>query len=388
MTYGGTTYGGAATGSTSISVTELQLPGRPLQTVRGPDETTTAGKGGYGGATLGGGALGSAETEVTPVPTITVTGAGTATADAPGRLLRTTRTTPSLAYGVNAPARTLALDRAVPEATGAGTATADAPSRTLRTTRDVPRIGFVNWVLDGAEVPGVFDEVATHDTLTLAFRVQTDTLTDILRPLKTDQGQVAKLTTDSGGFVAVDRANGNNTFDLIPPVERKPLRQEGNVHVEGYEEDLVSQEVNEWNVELNFMESANRTDVPSIDETPDSGEWAFDTRYGQIATQRVDAEFLGTGSDGVPRFELVARLTFEQAHVFEAALAKVDGQRVRRIPDGDNVAVDETGGDVTVDVTSPTPDVVTSGDYTVTEWESERISDAYQELSLQIAETG
>lgn len=317
----------------------------------------------------------------------TVTGAGTATATNPARTLQTTRAGPTLAYILSAPSRSLSLTRAVPEATGAGTATSQLSTRSLQTTRDVPRIGFVNWVLDGQEIPGVFDEIATNDTLALAFRVQTETLTNVLRPLKTDQGQVGKLTTDTGGFVAVDRANGANTFDLIPPVRRKPLRQEGTVHVNRYEEDLISQEVNEWNVELDLLQAANRTDSPSSSDTPDAGEWAFDTRYGQIATARVDAEFLGTGDDGVARFELTTRLTFEQAHVFEAALSKLDGQRVRQIPDGDNVAVDETGGANTLDVVSPTPDVVASGEYVCTEWESERLSDAYQQVSLTIAET-
>jgi hypothetical protein len=285
-------------------------------------------------------------------------------------------------------ARTLQTTRIVPEITGAGTASAQLSGRTLQTTRAVPRFGFANWILDGDEMGAPFDEIATHDTLTLAFRVQTAKLTNVLRPLKSDQGQVAKLTTDDGGFVAVDRANGANTFDLIPPVNRKPLRQEGDVHVSRYEEDLVSQKVDEWNVELEFMKDADRTDSPSISETRDSGEWAFDTRYGQIVTQRVDATFLGTGSDGVPRFEVVTRLTFDQAHVFEAALSLLDGQRVRQIPDGDNVAVDETGGANTLAVTSPTPNVVASGDYVVTEWESERLSDAFQEVSVKIAETG
>jgi len=301
------------------------------------------------------------------------------------------------------------------ETTGATLGTTNGG--TLGTTSDV-------WVIGGHPLPGQFDETATYRSLTLSFRLQTEALLDRARSLKTNDNQISVLTTDNGGFTAVDRAGGANTYQVDPPTDREPLRQPGTHHVARYEEELVGQQdVSEWNVELELIRNADRTDRPSISATeqvpvgngdgftlgttdgatlgtsdggtlgsPNGDErprdwWGLGTRYGDILTQRVDGEFLGTGADGVPRFELMTRLTFQQAHVFEAALAKVDGQRVRQIPDGDNVAVDETGGDVTLDVTSPTPDVVASGDYTVTEWQSERISDVYQEVSVKIAET-
>jgi len=262
-----------------------------------------------------------------------------------------------------------------------------------------------NWYIDGAGVPEAINETATHDSLTLEFRVSTSVLETVLRPLKSNEGQVAKRRTDDGGFVAVDRANGGNTYRLEPPTRREPLRQAADYHVQRYEESLVSQSVDEWNVEIEFVPSENRADTPSINQNAsgatfdwtfdqaftsnfDGGQgWAFDTRFGQLATDRVDAEFVGTGEGGVRRFELTTRLTFDQSRVFEAALSLLEGVRVREIPDATNVAVDDTGGDSTVTIDAPANATVSDGDYIVSEFESTRLNDGFQSVSFTIAET-
>jgi len=244
-----------------------------------------------------------------------------------------------------------------------------------------------NWYIDGTGVPIATRESATDRVLSLTFRVQSSTLKNVLRPLKADQGQVATLDTDDGGYVAVDRANGANTYQLEPPEARQPLRQPGQYHVERYEEELVSQSVEEWDVEVDFIPAESRGDTRSIDETPATDEWGFSTRYGQIATDRVDAEFAGRGEGGVRRFDLAARLTFEQSLVFESALSRLGGVRVREIPDATNQAVDETDDHAaTITVNSPTEETVPSGQYSVVEWESERLNDAYQSVAVTLAE--
>jgi hypothetical protein len=260
-----------------------------------------------------------------------------------------------------------------------------------------------NWLIDGDPVPRAISEVATPTTLTLTFRVTTDVLTSTLRPLKSDEGKVAVLDTDDGGFRAVDRANGGNTYTLTPPSARTPLRFERDYHVNRYEENLVSQEVGEWTVEVEFIKSANRTDTATAAEALNGqafpavfdwtfgdrdAEWKFTTSNGSIVTNRVDAEFLGTGESGVEQFELTTRLTFAQARVLETALSRVRGVRVRQIPDAPNVAVDDTDGDAaTVDINAPGGGVVTDGAYVVREYDAERISDAYNQVSLTIATT-
>jgi hypothetical protein len=244
-------------------------------------------------------------------------------------------------------------------------------------------------VIDDAPVGEVTEETKTPTTLSLVTRATTDTVKDDLRPLKSDEGQVDILSTDEGGFTAIDRANGGNTFSVIAPIRRQDLRQNGDYHVDRYEEDLVSQTVDEFDVDLDLIEDANRTDTPSISETPASDEWGLTTRYGEIATGRVDAEFLGTGEGGVERFELTARLTFEQAHVFEAAVSLLNATRIREIPDATNLAVDDSSSDANK-LTVDAPDdqsIVSDGDYVVTEWESRRLSEAYQEVDIVVAKT-
>jgi len=283
------------------------------------------------------------------------------------------------------------------------------------------------WTVAGQTVPELITETATHQSLTLTWRVTTDRLLDRLRTLKPDEGKVDLLTTDDGGFTAVDRADGDNTFALEPPFRRRPLRQAGDYHVKRYEESLVSAEVEEWDVTAEFAPASNRTDEPGLSlraqgvpmsrvnaggrlgtaggfrlgttdgatlsnpgGTVPDGWWSLTTRYGELATDRVTAEFLGTGQDGVERFELVMTLEFDQAWLWEAALARLDGMRVRQVDDGTNVAVDDTDDDAnTVTVAPPdTDDVVTDGDYVVTEWESTRTNRAFQEVSAVIASKG
>lgn len=259
------------------------------------------------------------------------------------------------------------------------------------------------WQLDGEDIPTVVEETATHDTLALTLRVETRILRDKLRPLKTDEGKVSLLATDDGGFRAVDRANGTNSFTLSPPDRRKPLRQDGTYHVDRYEEDLVSQENDEWDVTLVFVPAENRADEPAIDEqlsgaftfdaTFDAtfenlnNEWHFGTRMGDIVTNRVDAELAGTGEDGVERFELTIRLTHEQTHALEAALSLINGVRIRQIPDGKNVAVDDTNGTATITVDSPTDETIADGEYAALEFESTRLNDAFQQVDLVLATT-
>ena len=284
---------------------------------------------------------------------------------------------------------------------------------------------FAEYLLDGQLLPAYHTEVATHDSLTLGFRVTTRTLLKVLRQAKNDQNKVTVLQADDGGYAAVGRADGANTFTLTPPKVRRPLRQEGTYHVVRYEESLVSQTVEEWEVEIEFVPASNRTDQGSIGLQEqqaftggDAGAtlgnatgftlgnstgaslgntrvgvpqdwWGIDTRYGEIATDRVDAEFLGTGADGVERFEVTMRLTFDQAYVFETALARLDGVRVRSLVDATNAAVDDTAtGANTVAIDSPTESVVENGDYVVMAWESTRINEAYQTVSMEIARSG
>lgn len=266
---------------------------------------------------------------------------------------------------------------------------------------DVRFIEPARYAVDGYQVRRVTEEVATADTLTLAWRVATTDELATLRELKTDEGQVTVLASDDGGHIAVDTAGGSNTVTLTPPQRRQPLRIERTAHVERYEETLVEQRSEVWDVEVEFALGSDRTDTPSILEaragTPfpqtfdmtfprgDPPRWEFNTPYGTFVTGRVDAEVVGTGEGGVVRLELTTRLTSAQAHVFEAAYARVRGTRVVEVVDAPNEIRDETGGDMTVGVRPPTDQtVVDAGDYAVVEWDSTRITDRYQTVSMTL----
>jgi len=245
------------------------------------------------------------------------------------------------------------------------------------------------WRIDGTEFGSVTSESKAVSTLTIRVRATTSEVETGLRPLKSDEGKVAVLNQDDGGYVAVDRADGANTIAIQPPDRREPLRQTKEYHVVRYEESLVSQTVDEWTVDLVLVETDDRTDVPSIAQSPATDEWGFVTRFGEIATPRVDAEVLGTGAEGVERFELTARLTFDQAHVFEAALSRLQASRVRTIPDQPNELVDDTDGTKNT-LTIDTPDgnsVIADGDFVVTGWTSTRLSDARQSIQFTIGKT-
>jgi len=402
-----TTVMGAGTGTATVPLRVLEV-GRTEPTVTGiglaAEDQEVGGGGTYGGFGYGGAAYGSNQAEVQeqsvltiPVRTVeaqrespTFTGAGTVGTELPPRTLEVSRGEINVLFVAGLPRRDLKVSRATPDVTGLGTVTTDLPLRTLEILRQSSGFGFKFWIVDGDTLRTPTSETASDTTLSIVFRVESSTLNDTLRPLKSNQGKAKLLRTDDGGFTVVDRANGGNTFDVLPPVNRLPLRQRSDYHVESYEESLVSQTVDEWDVELELLRTANRTDSPSINESRASDEWAFDTRYGQIATERIDAEFVGRGEGGVRRFEITARLTKEQSHVFEAALNRLDGARIREIPDATNVAVDDTDDDAaTLGVTTPVSDtIVSDGDYVVIEpYNSRRLNDGFQEIEFVVAET-
>jgi hypothetical protein len=367
------------------------------------EQTTEVGGGGtWGGSMWGGAAYGSSQPEsqedsAVILPdralslartAVTPTGDGPTPVAIPARSLSLARNAVGAALLASLPPRELEATRVTPTPTGVGQVSVSIPLRALELSRDPPGVGFPNWVINNIELTSSKDETATPQTLSVTFRVDADTLNSALRPLKDDQGKVNVLPTDDGGFRAVDRADGANTYRVFPPVGRKPLRLTEDYHVVEYEESIVSTDAGEWDVGLELVRSADRDDSPSISQTRDSGEWAFETRFGTIATASVIAEFIGRGEGGVRRFELISRMTQRQARAFESALNRINAARTREIPDATNVAVDDSSDDAaTVTVTPPNnADEVPAGDYVVTEWESSRLNNAFQSVRFVIAQ--
>jgi len=361
MTLGNATVGGATVGSEADGASRIVAPpSRPVTATRAPPPTTGTG----------------AVSVAVSARSVTIG------RDAP---------TPigSGAAPVTVSARSLAVGRVLPVVVGVGVAAVGVASRPLILSRRVPRVGYTDWIVGGDPIARVTDETATRSQLALTARVTQTDLLDTIRTLKSDEGKVDVLGTDAGGYTAVDRAGGDNTFEIIPPVSRLPLRRQTDIHVESYEETLVSADLGEWDVELELIPTATRTDTPSASETVAPGEWGFETRYGTLATDRVTADFVGTGADGVDRFEIRTPLLKEQAHVFEAALAQLGGVGVQQVPDATNVAIDDAPGDPAI-VTVDAPDgqtVVDDGDYVVLDWESTRLNDRFQEVEFELGTT-
>jgi len=254
-----------------------------------------------------------------------------------------------------------------------------------------------DWLIDGQRIPDAITEVVTPGRTDLTFRVDRATLIQYLRPLRSNEGQYKRLQSGDGGYTTVDTAAGANTYTFEPPAKREPLRRETPVHVDRYEEELVAQSTDKWDVALDLVPAATRTDdatialdeqTPSGGSTLPSGWWEFDTTNGPLALppSRVSADISGVGDTGVDRVQLTLTLTFAQAHVAETALKRARGTRVRQIEDGTNRPLDETGDDAnTLDVTSPTPDVIASQSYVVVDgFDSERLNEGFQRFDVTL----
>jgi hypothetical protein len=239
--------------------------------------------------------------------------------------------------------------------------------------------------INGTDAGENTSESATWQELQLSFRVTKSRLDTVFRPLEPNAEKVETLETDTGGFTVKDRSAGtDNTHTITPPSSRQPLRQAGDYHVIGYEDEQVSQDVNEFDVTLTLL----RTDAKTLTTLglTQTGNWELTVSEGTIGTNRISAELLSRGEDGVEKYELTAILTVTQAQAIEQSLARLNGYRVREIADSTNLAVDDSAGRATVDIDA-TPDttVVPTGGYACESWETTRLNDAYAETSLTIA---
>jgi hypothetical protein len=238
--------------------------------------------------------------------------------------------------------------------------------------------------INGVDAGTNTSESATWQELQLSFRVTKSKLNTVFRPLEPNAEKVETLDTDTGGFTIKDRSSGtNNTHSVTPPSSRQPLRQAGDYHVVGYQDEQVSQDVNEFDVSVTFLRTSPKSTTGlGLAET---GPWELTVTEGTIGTNRVSAQLLSRGEDGVEKYELNTILTVTQAQAIEQSLARLNGYRVRTIADDTNLAVDDSGGRATVTVdTTPDTTVVPTGEYAVESWETQRLNDAYAETDVII----
>jgi hypothetical protein len=121
---------------------------------------------------------------------------------------------------IDMPAAAIGVGTSAPIASGDGVTHVGPPATTVGVATRGPTLGVDAWLIDNEYIGQETGETRTPKTLSLTTRVRTSVLTSVLRPLKTDEGKVAVLPTDDGGWTAVERADGANTFSVTPPIRR------------------------------------------------------------------------------------------------------------------------------------------------------------------------
>jgi len=248
---------------------------------------------------------------------------------------------------------------------------------------------FRRWVLGKNPVAELIEETRTWDTLTLVFRSDRATVINQLRPLDSDAGKVEVLERSDGGFDAIDRADGRNTYQITPPAGRIPPRLAGDYLVDEYEEEVVDQQGKQFRVTVTLVPDQDRDTDSHYAETPSGGDWKFDFSTGTIATPRVRADVGGGASKGTQAKRLRLILTDKQVQVLEESASLLNAVRIREVPDGANVAEDNSPGDQnTVTVASPNENVFESGEYVVDEWETVMQNDRFHKVTLTVNSSG
>lgn len=242
-----------------------------------------------------------------------------------------------------------------------------------------------NWRVGGLQLYEHVSDTREWDALTLTFRAEKTHLLNRIRPLDRYSGKLDILEKADGGFLAVDRQDGNNTYRIVPPADQEPPRLELDYLVDEYNEELVDQQGNIYRASIKFVPETPRETTSSLAETAATGEWEFQFETGTIATKRVHQEIKGQASEGVAGKQLRLVLEPDQVKVLEESASHLEGVRVREVPDGENVAEDNTATERnTVHIVSPNQDVLSTGDYRVTGWKTEFVNEDFYRVNLSV----
>lgn len=256
-------------------------------------------------------------------------------------------------------------------------------------TLDAAAIEFRDWRIDGRSVWPLIDEVRNWQELTLSFRA-TASQHDDLDGLDSSAGQFEIIERRDGSYVVIDRAGADSEVTLTPPAHRKPLRVQTDYHIEEYDETIADQEMETYEIELNFVADEPKDSGDHGSVSADDDEWLFEFADGGVATSRIEREVGRGGSSVGGRRVLRLVLTTEEATVVEESLNRQAAASVREVPDAQNLASDSNPDDRnTISVTTPSdrdPDeqVIDGGDYVVSEWETTMINDVRAQVELHV----
>lgn len=249
--------------------------------------------------------------------------------------------------------------------------------------------GFVDWRINGRSIQAFIDEERTWQELTLSFRPDVAEV-EGLREVDRGAGKLEIVEYSDGDYRVIDRSSGDNKIVAEPPVTRRELRTHNDYHLEEYDEQVKDQTGETYEVDLTLVADSPKESVENGSVEPESDEWLFEFVDGDVATDRVERE-VGRGGKSIEgSTELSLAVQTEEAIIIEGSLNRLAAIDLREIPDGTDLAEDETSDDRNT-VTISTPDerdpdelFLKSGEYVVEHYTTTLINDEFQQVNLEI----
>ena len=254
----------------------------------------------------------------------------------------------------------------------------------VRTIGDARRI-FRFWAINAQYPIPATEEVRTYDQLSLTMRAKKSQVVDVLRPLfDASSGEVDVIEKSGGSYESFDTSQSGNEFTITPAHRQRPTRVPRNYLVDKYDEQIVDQKGDEYQVSVDFVpektrepdeeyEGREESDHEFVFQKREPEQWQFVMHSGTIATKSITKD-IKRGKDGV---NLRMVMKPKQTQIFEESASYVEGITEREIPDGDNKWDDGSPGSRNTTYIVPpeaSAGVFDEGNYRITKWTTTRIN--------------
>ena len=261
----------------------------------------------------------------------------------------------------------------------------------VRTIGDARRI-FRFWAINAQYPIPATEEVRTYDQLSLTMRAKKSQVVDVLRPLfDAASGEVDVIEKSGGSYESFDTSQSGNEFTITPAHRQRPTRVPRNYLVDKYDEQIVDQKGDEYQVSVDFVpektrepdeeyEGREESDHEFVFQKREPEQWQFVMHSGTIATKSITKD-IKRGKDGV---NLRMVMKPKQTQIFEESASYVEGITGREIPDGDNKWDDESPGSRNTTYIVPpeaSAGVFDEGNYRITKWTTTRINNESYEIN-------
>jgi len=261
----------------------------------------------------------------------------------------------------------------------------------VRTIGDARRI-FRFWAINAQYPIPATEEVRTYDQLSLTMRAKKSQVVDVLRPLfDASSGEVDVIEKSGGSYESFDTSQSGNEFTITPAHRQRPTRVPRNYLVDKYDEQIVDQKGDEYQVSVDFVpektrepdeeyEGREESDHEFVFQKREPEQWQFVMHSGTIATKSITKD-IKRGKDGV---NLRMVMKPKQTQIFEESASYVEGITGREIPDGDNKWDDESPGSRNTTYIVPpeaSAGVFDEGNYRITKWTTTRINNESYEIN-------